>query len=500
MKKFTVILSTLLAVAMISSCSNDAGERGGKNPPEGKTYMGISIKLPGHTDTRLDPQGTIAGATKIETLDLYLLSADGNTLLYSNRYANDGSQLQFGSSSTGNDIIFLGQPFSTAPGDKRMIVIINSPNPLFPGVPSRNYLFQLSASLPMSSIAAISTETVNVGGVGDVLADKLVLSGQSDSTFTIADGVSSDDVKTNGTNVVAVDVIRVPSRVIVTTGVADGADVVNSNNETLGTISDITWSVAQGGNSVYLFNQPVSGSDPGTSSSPNVRTPGYDYVPNATNTTDPSTYFDYSDLANTTDAVPALPDAAHLMYLPGKFLLENTHLSGDASNSNYKQGNTAYVLVRATFTPDPSQIADGNALTGGTFYVGDTNGKIYSSIDEAQAYNPGQGIQGQKVHTYTGGKVLYYLWLNPDVVAKPVNSPVVRNSIYHINILSFKSLGTNWNPLAPDGSNPDPLPGGDDESPANPMDPNAPLSSTDTYMSVQTTVLPWTTYSYGIDL
>jgi hypothetical protein len=187
---------------------------------------------------------------------------------------------------------------------------------------------------------------------------------------------------------------------------------------------------------------------------------------------------------------------------PGKFLLEVTHQSGaDQSASRYRKGNTPYILIRGTFSPAPDQIKDGGALTDGTFYIGAIDGHIYSSVALAQDY--AVGVLNQPVLTYTGGKVLYYVWLNPDNIQKPINSPVIRNNIYLVNIASFKRIGLNWNPLLPPGPNtphnPDERPNGPEpaDPPVNPADP---LSSTDTYMTVDIAVLQWTVHSYNIDL
>jgi hypothetical protein len=184
-------------------------------------------------------------------------------------------------------------------------------------------------------------------------------------------------------------------------------------------------------------------------------------------------------------------------------LFETTHPYGsDPSSTGYRKGNTPYILVRAKFTPAPAQIVGGKSLPAdGTFYMGAIDGLIYASIADAQDYNI--GVQNQPVYTYTAGKVLYYVWLNPDNIQKPVNSPVIRNNIYHVNISSFKSIGLNWNPLVPPGSNtphnPDPQPptGVEPPSPVNPTDP---LSDSDTYMSVEVTILMWTMHTYEIDL
>lgn len=137
--------------------------------------------------------------------------------------------------------------------------------------------------------------------------------------------------------------------------------------------------------------------------------------------------------------------------LAGKFILPTTHQpSVDVATSKYKKGNTAYVMVRAKFAPKVyADSFSGNA--DGTFFYGVSNGKFYTSY--LNALNPEKkGVAGQKVAKYVGGKVLYYAWVNPDNVnqKKWLNSPVIRNNIYHIHITGFASLGTNWNPLFPE--------------------------------------------------
>lgn len=101
--------------------------------------------------------------------------------------------------------------------------------------------------------------------------------------------------------------------------------------------------------------------------------------------------------------------------------------------------------------------------------------------------------------------MLNYAWLNPDSLTEPLNSPVVRNNIYHINITGYSRLGYNWNPLYPgedpdtdNPSNPDPKPGNPDE-PDIPIDPIDPLTPEETYMSVEVTVTDWWVHSYNIE-
>jgi hypothetical protein len=480
-KVWSYFLMLTLATGWVA-CSHD--DDGLTDPKKGSTYIGISISFPQPANLRsanydeddYNQTGTYGGQTWINTLDIYVLSSDGTTLQGSQRWA--ANEIAYSLDATGRAVLEPKEPFLTTAGDKVVVAVVNSNQPLLTTAPPADYSYQLSASLTLADL----------GSVVESL-DLIVMTGKSGVT-TIVDGVTSDQVKA-GQNRVALNAVRVVSRAIVTTSASP--NVVSSTGTTTGTMSNITYSIVQGANAVYFYPQ-IEGTD--------YKTWGYDYVPVTDYATQASTYYDYTDLPNATP-VPADPSTAAdpraFLKLSGKFLLENTHVTGpDVSTSTYKKGNTAYILIRATFTPDASAITDGGTLTDGTFYVGATDGKIYSSI--AAATTPSVGGTGwQDVSTYQNGKVLYFVWLNPDNITKPMNSPVIRNNIYHVNINSFKTIGVNWNPLVPsDVPNPDPKPAGDE--PDNPIVPSDPLSLSETYMSVDITVLDWTVHSIGIDL
>ncbi|MDR1501391.1 MAG: Mfa1 family fimbria major subunit [Prevotella sp.] len=492
MKRNVWYFLTLALLLGLGSCDNEKEEtRETDEFNKGTTFMGITIFLPqknlkASDDQNYNVAGSYSGITNILSLDLYLLSEDGTILLDSRRF--DDGDLTVNTDPSGRDHIRLVAPFKTTSGDKKMIVIVNNPQPLLSSVPSDDYLYTLSSSLPLNDLARIGSAVTTPDGPAYI--DILVMTGKS-NTFTIQDDVSAQEVISSGKNTIDLGVVRIPSRVIITK--TTSSDIIDSNGTKLGTISDLTYSVAQGANAIYMFPQ--------TNSDGTTKTWGYDYLPGVGTDyySTAGTYYDYSDINNTTDAIP--DKSGNYIIFPGKFFLENTHLAGvNASNSLYRKGNTAYVLIRGVFTPDPSRIKDGDSLTDGTFYVGGTDGAIYSSMEKALDNNV--GTVNQSVATYTNGKVLYFAWLNPDNIQKPINSPAIRNNIYHININSFKSIGVNWNPLVPDGSNvahnPDPKPG--PHEPANPIDPNDPLSLNDTYMSVDVTVLMWTVHTYDIDL
>ncbi|HEY9551961.1 MAG TPA: Mfa1 family fimbria major subunit, partial [Prevotella sp.] len=211
--------------------------------------------------------------------------------------------------------------------------------------------------------------------------------------------------------------------------------------------------------------------------------------------------------------------------LSGEFILPNTHKWGDTQDaSDYRKNNTAYVLVRAQFRPKRVVKNDGINIyedysfpENQDFYMG-ANGVFYESAAAARDASAGKrGVANQTAAKYEKGKTLYYAWINPDH-AQPgdpklgqwINSPVNRNNIYHIQISGFKRIGANWNPLVPpvdpndpngpNPNNPDPRPNTPEEPNTPPVDPVDPLTPKETWMSVETNILPWNVHSYSVVL
>lgn len=446
------------------ACSSDDNTSDGNTDPSGvgNTYVTVSLNLAQSKGLKAlpedyNPDGTYEGIDEADHLDLYMVSADGSII--TRRFIQSDLAIN-GSALT------LNEPFRTTSGTKTIYVVVNDPRPLGSTVPNDDDLLDITG---LASTSVDGTDNV----------DLITMSGKAVSVIIEPD-VSPEAVK-NGANTFNVTVTRLASRVIVTTTAS--TDLLADNGTKIGTISNITYSVAQGTNKVYFLGKS------------DFTTWGSAYVPTAADyATQASQYYDYADLS-TPSAVPTKPADDGYKSLAGKFLFENTHTNGDIKSSNYKKGNTAYVLVRATLTPEASAIADGGTLTNGTFYVGASDGKIYSTKQAAQT-----AVSNQKVSVYQEGKMLYYAWLNPDDIAKPLNSPVVRNNIYHVNITGFGKIGLNWNPLHPGEptDNPDPKPINPDE-PTPPIDPTDPLTPEETYMTVDVTVLNWTVHSYDIE-
>lgn len=279
------------------------------------------------------------------------------------------------------------------------------------------------------------------------------------------------------------------------------------------------------------------------------------------------------------------------MIYDSDFILPTTHkyvAPAPSAAYEYRKGNTAYVLIRAAFVPKeiqvgkdyssdpavsaalaatnlPGYITAVQTATGATLKAdasvqtpvakvnfttlagnepdeivyGLGTHKFYSS--EYASQDPVfQGVFGQPIqrfkkvvdasNNFLGYKMLYFAWVNPDVVGPTFewyNSPVYRNNIYHVDIDGIGGLGENWNPLVPatpgkpsddpnhpnnpdpflpntpqtvpvptPGTTPTPTPVTPPTPPTPPIKPQDPLTQKKTHMSVKVTVLPWQVHSY----
>lgn len=340
---------------------------------------------------------------------------------------------------------------------------------------------------------------------------------------------------------------------------ADGNAVV------LATIDNLTYVVAQGESSLY-FNQQ----DSDNPTNYQYKTPNSTYVPTGTADDPAANYgaaqyamYDYTGLWRKHDNklggydVPtnAAYDASlnnvvgqvqNADGLHGEFFLPNTHAYNetDRGQSGYRKGNTAYVLIRGKINPKfvytgANQVDNNWTATHANddLFLGD-DGKFYASAALAKdpTTNGNATAAAMKVKKFVKGKVLYFVWVNPDNTnaTQWINSPAIRNNIYHIQIAGIANYVYNWNPLIPNPNdpidptkpvspenprdpnnpnNPDPQPSvptdptdptkpnkPDPNEPPTPIKPDDPLSLKEAWMSVDVTILPWQVHTAKVIL
>ena len=341
---------------------------------------------------------------------------------------------------------------------------------------------------------------------------------------------------------------------------ADGNAVV------LATISNLTYVVAQGESSLY-FNQQ----DSDNPSNYQYKTPNSTYIPTGTADDPAANYgvaqyamYDYTGLWRKHDNkfggydVPTnaaynatlnnvVSQVQNADGLHGEFFLPNTHAfhDTDRGQSGYRKGNTAYVLIRGKINPKyvwtgAGQVVNNwetSAQKDDDLFLGD-DGKFYASAALAKdpTTNGNAAAAAMKVKKFVKGKVLYFVWVNPDKTSATewINSPAIRNNIYHIQISGIANYVYNWNPLIPNPNdpidptqpvspenprdprnpnNPDPQPSvptdptdptkpnkPDPNEPPTPITPDQPLSLKEAWMSVDVTILPWQVHTLKVIL
>lgn len=549
MKVTKLFLTAAIALSLgLTACSNDDDISSG-GEKEGNTNVSVTLKMSqnsGLRATKALPEdynniGEWAGKDDIKTVAVYLI--DGSSVT--------SKSLEVGASGSGKDYekIINGSGITLVPktqnaaikttaGAKKVYVLVNGTTEVVnalaktPVAEFENAYTQAALYLANSGAQTFTNTSADKLAVKNGTTDEtIVMTNVEPKTINVTANVTEAETLAAASplNRVSLEVERAVARVMISTQ-ALTYTVPSAGGSPLGTISDINWALAQGESSLFI-QRKADWSTPNS-----IFVPGLDADYWATDITGSNSKYDYSGLfenyvaANQFGgtAVKTMTDYATDPYgqvtaelnaeLSGKFILPNTHAYAAGATSSYKKGNTAYVLIRAKFTPAVAAFADGQAYTPNTdFFVGE-NGKFYTTADNAQNAATG-GVLNQKVARYVKGKVLYYAWVNPDNVSTGewYNSPVIRNNVYHIHITGFRNLGTNWNPLFPEdpnnpkGSedpsnpgtklplNPDPKPSVPGyEEPENPIKPTDPLTTPETWMSVDVKVLPWTLHSYSV--
>ena len=547
MKVTKLFLTAAIVLGLgLTACSNDDDISSSGGEEKGNTNVSVTLKMSQSSGSRIKalPEdynyiGEWAGKDDIKTVAVYII--DGSSVSSKSlEVGASGSGKDYEKIVNGSDITLVPKgtnaAIKTTAGIKKVYVLVNGTTEVVdalaktPVAEFENAYTQAALYLANSGADTFTNTSADKLAVKNGTTDEtIVMTNVEPKTINVAANVTADETLAASPlkNRVSLEVERAVARVMISTQ-ALTYTVPSAGGSPLGTISDINWALAQGESSLFIQRK----ADWSTPNSIFVPTSDNDYW--TTDITGSNSKYDYSGLFENYvaadqfggTAVKTMTDYATDPYgqvtaklnseLSGKFILPNYHTEGEGAASSYKKGNTAYVLIRAKFTPAAAAFADGEAYTPNTdFFVGE-NGKFYTTAENAQNTATG-GVANQKVARYVKGKVLYYAWVNPDEVPNWYNSPVIRNNVYHIHITGFRNLGTNWNPLFPEDPdnpkgpedpsnpgknlplNPDPKPSVPGyEEPENPIDPTDPLTTPETWMSVDVKVLPWKLHSYSV--
>ena len=510
----------LLAVGLVAltSCKQDRTE---PQKNEGSTYVSVAINLQSSLragdssdDKEFNYKGTWNGKDAIETIAVYVVG-DGS-VSYGQYTKADFDIVK--ATDDANITIKPKSAILTKPGTKKVYALINAPEEI-------TKLLEKSMPAHFNEAYAKAVENMTTAQVARANAakeDLIMMSNAAECKIDVEDGVSKEDAKQGPKNLAKVSVKRVVARVILTT-TKPSYDITLQDGTVLGTISDITYAVAQGEKAFYISQQKNKAGS--------IITPGYNFLPavdpanksKLTNYAEQEKTYDYSDLhATVTTPRPALVAESLTAALEiGKkslessaFIFEASHPFGENGQTiadytgGFRRGNTPYVLVRAKFTPNDNAFYNDYQKNmfkrgDGTFYRGE-DGLLYARNKPFKSKRANEIVPEQKYTEFKAGKVLYHVFVNPDNVAKTLDAPAYRNNIYHISVTGFKTLGLNWNPLypedpdTPDQKNPDPKPKDDPNTPPYvPGDFNTPK---ETYLAVEVNVIPWNVHSYNIEL
>ena len=204
----TILLASLMGLGFIA-CSDDSTPEAEKQ--EGTlTYVNLLVNLPGKATGRALPNdynndGTYEGLDSLQTLDVYMESADG--AIEAKRFTGEDI-------SHAGTVVSPSQPFRTTSGYKTIYIVINNPNPLGTVITTEHDL------ITTENLAQV----VNANGKE---YDLIAMTGKSANVYIEPD-VPIQDVA-NGANKIKVNVDRVASRVIVTTTAS--ADLTNDQEK-----------------------------------------------------------------------------------------------------------------------------------------------------------------------------------------------------------------------------------------------------------------------------
>ena len=573
MKKQFFAAAMILALgAGFTACSSDdlnvKEQKEVKSVKEAMTYMTYTFTVPtsdtradndgqGNDDPNYNHVGKYAGKDKIKGVIAYVFNGNTDASIREAKQELGENDFEFTQEVTaegtnkGKTIIKPKKAIQVTVGTKTVFLVVNPNQDVKNLLDNVNTLGDFKVAYNSASLAFTGRSGVNAANNGlDVTATKplktaadvvanlstagseILMTGASVSKAVNAgvteDQTKNEEVGSSTQNRFNFTLKRAVATVVVSTKAASyeikGDDPTQAGVQevTTATISELSFSEAQGEQKLYLLQQAAPSTDKAA-----FQTPAYSFVPEndaavaaENNYSKAKDKYEYNGLWRTNTSAhntrgvaltvknlgteKALTANTYKDYVAANLgvpFLPATH-NWDADGGYYKEGNTAYLLIRGYVTPnyvykvkaDDSGV-EVDATWNGTDVVYGDDGKFYATTAAAE-----KAVPGQKVKIFKNRICMYTVWINPDKSDKTwKNGPTTRNNIYHISINNIKTIGESWNPLVPgDFPNPDPRPQGDTGD--NPHNPGNKLSPDNTWMSVDAVILPWAVHSYGVEL
>lgn len=492
----TALLASAALLLGLASCKSDRQEAALQNG-ECDTYVGVSVRFPA-PETRALPDdhnklldGEWQGRDVIKKIKVYVATTSGTTTTISSEQFTETAF-----NGINNGILAPNLAVEAKSGDKvKIYVVINDMagkvTTILDGKTGDGAAFDAEFKKAVAMVAAIA-DVAKYDAEKDIV---LMTNETAPQDMTIAPNISKEDAIGGKANRVEVRVSRVASRAIVTVddeavkkieverSLTDAEGNTKKSTTATVTVKDIMYQVT---GSALQFNVLEDRTDW------KVAAPVYDFAPISKDWTALATEAKDKMIFSDADGYKAAlvkenNELANVKAALGaetfsKFVLPVTHADG-----KYKKGNTTMFEIKATFTVDKIDGVAPTSADAQTVYLGLSDGKFYSTKEKAEAMDVNATSTSEKKQSakeYKNGEMYYYIWLNPNVdyndLTKTISeSPTVRNQVYHAHITGFGEMGV---------------------ADKDEIDPEEPLETKKTHLSVQLRVLPWTIHSYTVNL
>lgn len=244
----TILLGFLtIGLVALTSCKKDDKE---PQKNEGTTYVSVAINLQsslragtGTTDDEFNLKGTWNGKDAIETVAVYVVG-DGSVSY--GQYTMADFKIVKAADDT-NITIKLKNAILTKPGSKKIYALINAPAEI-------TKMLEMSMPAHFNKAYAKAVENMTTAQVARANGEKedvIMMSNADECKIDVEDGVSKEEAIQGTKNRAKVNVKRVVARVILTT-TKDTYPIELEDGTMLGTISNITYAVAQGEKAFYI--------------------------------------------------------------------------------------------------------------------------------------------------------------------------------------------------------------------------------------------------------
>lgn len=424
--KMTCLFMSMFAIAALASCNNedevlDNGTQGEK----ASSWIGITVKLPGSTETRaadaIDGNAE-ALETEIKAIKLYYQKEDGTV---------DAIETTFAAGDFDKGVAKKAAKVPVAVGTKVTVyAAINAPaSPVF----SPNWFnFRGTPVEPSINYWTVESKALCNAATG------FTMTGKGEATTFATDNPADLTGKSHS----SISLERTVAKVLVSASFDPTADFAENNvNGSSGNFqkNSLTWIIGNDNKKIFLLGDATNKKDPNWE----------ELATGITDATLDNEYDNRSPLSTSyTMSVPKSTDVTATGYKTDgtvcvQYCNENT-------NEVYQYGNTSFISVKAVFVP--TKIVENVTVGGGgdlvmdavqnnngvaTFYYYSAGLKYLTATARDEAIATGKITAADFMGPYTNGECYYFV----PIKDKDGKIGVLRNSYYTMSIKSLKAPG-----------------------------------------------------------